>query len=229
MFEKRDYRVYKGVKRDKIYPQVCDFWSRQGFYVAQISPYQIQGESYHSNIGLRREFYLHMDEQNDSTFINVTFRARVTDTGAVGGVAAAVLFWPAAVVGGALSYTEYEKDANALLYNFWSYMDQVANQKGALPPGAAPPTHPPPPYTLPPQTPPPNQTQPQQPPANQEPKQKDQEQDPEKETTKESVDQPPEKLEEYNPPSEKSMQCSECGALLPKDWKACPYCGTHVD
>lgn len=33
MFEKRDYRIYSDMKREDIYSQVCDFWSRQGFYI----------------------------------------------------------------------------------------------------------------------------------------------------------------------------------------------------
>jgi hypothetical protein len=206
MFEKRDYRVYKGVKTDKIYPQICDFWTRQGFYVAQLSPFQIQGESYQSNIGLRREFYLHLNEQKDSTYIDITFRARVTDTGAVGGAAAAVIFWPAAVVGGALSC--------------------------AVPPTPPPPPahYPPPPYAPPPPPPPPPS---QPPPQQQVPKGGSKPKDPEKkttkETTKESLVKPPEKLEEYHPSSEKSTTCSECDALLAKDWKACPYCGKQID
>ncbi|MHA1969620.1 MAG: zinc ribbon domain-containing protein, partial [Candidatus Hodarchaeales archaeon] len=26
-----------------------------------------------------------------------------------------------------------------------------------------------------------------------------------------------------------STTCSECDALLAKDWKACPYCGKQID
>jgi hypothetical protein len=240
MFEKRDYRVYKGVKTNKIYPQICDFWTRQGFYVTQISPVQIQGESYQSNIGLRREFYLHLNEQKDSTYFDLTFRARVTDTGAVGGAAAAVIFWPAAVVGGALSYSEYEKDANSMMYNFWNFVNHITNKKGELPPGAVPPTpppahYPPPPYAPPPPPPPPpSQPPPQAPPQKQPatkggPKPKDPEKKTAKETTKEALVKPPEKLEEYHPTAEKSTKCSECDALLASDWKACPYCGKQID
>ena len=75
MFEKREYRMYKGVKREHIYQQVCDFWARSGFYVSQISPFQIQGQSYYQKIGLKREFSLRMDEQEDTTYIDLTLNA----------------------------------------------------------------------------------------------------------------------------------------------------------
>jgi hypothetical protein len=168
------------VKRQDLYPQICDYWARQGFYVGQISPFQIRGESYHSNIGLRREFYLRLDEHEGSTYIDLTFRARITDEGAIGGTAAAVLFWPVAVIGGAVSYSEYEKDATNLMYSFWGYVDQTARRKGNEPSDQA---HPPPPP-------------------------------------------PPPHEKPASPQKVNNIPCNECGALLPKNWKACPYCGT---
>ncbi|UCF07421.1 MAG: zinc ribbon domain-containing protein [Thermoplasmata archaeon] len=172
MFEKREFRRYQGVKREDIYPQICDFWARQGFYVAQLSPFHIQGQSYISKIGLRREFFLRMDEQGGNTYIDLQFQAKITDEGLVGGAAAAVIFWPVALVGGALSYKEYEDDARNLMWSFWGFVDQMTNQSGV-------PTQPP----LPPAPPPP------------------------------AV------------PGRPAAPCKGCGALLPQDWKACPYCG----
>ena len=138
--------MYSGAKREDMYPQICDYWARQGFYVGQISPFHIRGESYHSNIGLRREFYLRLDEHEGSTYIDLTFRARITDEGAIGGTAAAVLFWPVAVIGGAVSYSEYEKDATNLMFSFWGFVDQIAKQKGhSAPQDAQTPDQPPPP------------------------------------------------------------------------------------
>ena len=174
MFDKREYRMYQGIKREDIYPQVCDFWARQGFYVAQLGPYHIHGQSYYSKIGLKREFYLRMDENQGNTYIDIQFQAKITDTGLVGGAAAAILLWPVAVVGGALSYTEYENDAKNLMWNFWGHVDPLAKQAGV-------PSPPPPPVQPP-------------PPAAQQP----------------------------------SVPCQGCGALLPPQWKACPYCGKTI-
>lgn len=176
------------MKKNDIYRQISEFWARQGFYVAQISPYELQGQSYESKIGLRREFYLRIDEQNDNTYIDVTLRAQITDLGLVGGVAAAVIFWPAAVVGGALSYSSYKDDARNLMYSFWAYVDSLTHKTGAPMP-VQPPIAPPPP--------PPGQPQTQ-------------------------AGAPP------PPPAVDTTQCESCGAILPKNWKACPYCAKPV-
>ena len=84
-------------------------------------------------------------------------------------MAATVIFWPVALVGGAISYTEYEGEANKLMGNFWNHVDSVAMISGK-----------------PPETPPPPSPEP------------------------EEVD---------------TKKCSDCGAVLPETWKACPYCG----
>lgn len=172
LFDKRDYRMYEGVKREQIYPQICDFWARQGFYVAQISPFHIQGQSYHQKIGLRREFFLRMDEHQNNTYIDLSFQAKITDEGLIGGAAAAVIFWPVALVGGVLSYKEYEDDARNLMGSFWVFVDQITNRRGTF--AQAPPTPPPP--------------QPQD-----------------------------------------TIPCQGCGAILFKNWKACPYCGKDIE
>jgi hypothetical protein len=184
MFEKRDYRMYKGINRKDIYPKVCDFWSQHGFYVAQLSPFQIRGESYHQRIGLRREFFLRLDEHEDKTYIDLQFNAKITDEGMVGGVAAAVIAWPVALVGGAISYSEYENEANALMYNFWRFVDETTKQTGTVPPGWTPP---PSPFDF----------------------LSDHRQTP------------------APPPQYDTQPCKKCGALLPNNWMACPYCGTE--
>ncbi len=143
MFDKRDYRIYNGIKREDVYKDVCNFWSNQGFYVAQSAPYQVNGQSYHQKIGLRREFYVRLDQRGDDTIVDMTFRAAVTDEGLIGGVAAAVLFFPAALVGGAISYGEYEDDAKDLMGRFWQYLDQVTGKSGASTTATQPQTPPP--------------------------------------------------------------------------------------
>jgi hypothetical protein len=181
MFEKREYRMYRGVIKDKILPEVTDFWSKQGFYVSQISPYYLYGQSYYERIGLRREFYLYIDEKDGDTYINLHFFAKITDTGTIGGLAAAVIAWPVAVVGGAISYHEYEKEASSLMYHFWMHLDKFTDQ-----PSKVPSKMPEPPAPI-----------------------------------KESP--APEKIEKAS-----TVPCSDCGALLPPSWKACPYCGESV-
>jgi hypothetical protein len=170
MFEKREQKVYRGVRRESVYQPVCDFWARQGFYVAQVSPFHIQGTSYYQKIGLRREFWLRLDEQNGDTYMDLMFSARISDEGLIGGAAAAVIFFPVAVVGGAISYGEYEEEARRLMGSFWSFADQQCRITGQ---SAAP-------------------SQPVPPP---------------------------------QPPTITMAPCGGCGALIPENWKACPYCG----
>ena len=176
MFEKREFRFYKGVDREAVYRKVWDWWTARGFYVAQMAPYQLSGTSYYSKIGLRREVFLYINDIEDGTAIDMTMRAKITDEGAVGGVAvAALISLPLAAVGGAISYHEYEKDAKELMWYFWQYIDQETKVQGT--------------WWVPPSTPP----------------------------------QPPEGL-----PKAETGPCGNCGALLPTDWKACPYCGNEL-
>jgi len=178
MLEKRDYRIYQDIDKEKIYPQVCDFWARQGFYVSQFGPYHIYGRAYHSNIGLRMEFDLRIYDVDDNTYLDLMLRAKLSDEGLVGGAAAAVIVWPVAVVGGAVSYSEYEKGAYNLIGSFWAYTDQITGKMGQW--VSAPPA-----------------------PYHQSPAQ--------------ALPQP------------EMAPCEKCGALLPKPWKACPYCGVSVE
>jgi hypothetical protein len=53
-------------------------------------------------------------------------RANVTTEGVLGGGLALVLLWPVAVVGGAYSYAQYEKDAIDLMTHFWATISAIA-------------------------------------------------------------------------------------------------------
>lgn len=141
--------MYEGVKKEQIYQQICDFWARQGFYVAQMSPFHIQGQSYHQKIGLRREFFLNMDDRQGATYIDLSFQAKITDEGLIGGAAATIIFWPVALVGGAVSYKEFEDDARNLMGSFWTYVDQITNKRGTFAQAPAPPPPPQPQDTVP--------------------------------------------------------------------------------
>lgn len=141
MLDKRDYRIYQNVQPEQVYPQVCDFWARQGFYVGQISPFEIQGQSYLPRIGLRREFYLKLTDHNGDTSVDLYFRGKVTDEGLLGGAAATIIFFPVALVGGAISYSEFEKDARNIIGGFWSFIDRLTGVQNFI---AAPPPYIPP-------------------------------------------------------------------------------------
>jgi hypothetical protein len=123
VFEKREVRTLPNLRRDDLWNRLWDWWSQRGFQLSKTGSYRFHGSSFHSNIGLRREFDLALSEDSAGTTVDLNVNAKITDEGMVLGAVSAVVFWPAAVVGGALSYTEYESDAANLMRAFWQYLD----------------------------------------------------------------------------------------------------------
>jgi len=139
MLERRDYRVIPGVKTTDVWAKAWDWWQRTGFALAHLGPNQFTGSSVYSKIGLRREVEVRFTESNEALYVDVAFRARFTEAGVVGGAVAAVIFWPVAVVGGALSWSEYENEANALLASFWHFLWQTTGKASQILFATAPP------------------------------------------------------------------------------------------
>lgn len=139
MLEKREYRATPGAKVADVWPKAWDWWQRAGFALAHVGPNHLTGASVYSKIGLRREVELHLQEANDALYVDLAFRARLTDGGAIGGAVAAVVFWPVAAVGGALSWSEYENEANALFRNFWYFLWHSTGKPSQILYVAAPP------------------------------------------------------------------------------------------
>ena len=131
MLEKREVRAFPNLRREEAWNKAWDWWSRQGFKLTQTGPYRFHGSSFYSRIGLRREFDLVIDEVSGGCRIDLTFDAQITDEGAIAGAVTAVLLLPVAVLGGAVSYTEYESDARNLMLAFWQYLGSAS----ASPPG----------------------------------------------------------------------------------------------
>ena len=122
MFEKRDVRFFPGLRRDEAWTKAWDWWGRQGFHLAKTGPYRFHGSSHYARIGLRREFDLIVDEVPGGSNLDLTFSAQLTDEGLIAGAVAAVFLLPVAVLGGAVSYTEYETDAQNLILAFWQFL-----------------------------------------------------------------------------------------------------------
>ncbi len=135
MFQKREVHFVGGAKPADLWPKVWDWWSRQGFQLSQSGPTSLRGTSYYSNIGLRREFWLILSEAAGGTNVDLSLNAQITDEGLVVGAVSAVVFWPVAVVGGALSYSEYETDARNLMIAFWQFLYAPAASPGTAVPG----------------------------------------------------------------------------------------------
>ncbi len=142
MFQKREVHFVPGARAAELWPKVWDWWSRQGFQLSQSGPTSMRGTSFYSNIGLRREFWLVLSEAPNGANVDLSLDAQITDEGLVVGAVSAVVFWPVAVVGGALSYSEYETDARNLMIAFWQFLYAAPAAPGVA--ASGPTTVPPP-------------------------------------------------------------------------------------
>lgn len=133
MFQKREARFVPAARPADLWPRAWDWWSRQGFSLAQSGPYQMRATSFYSSIGLRRECLLLMSEASGGTNVDLSLDAQITDEGLVIGAVSAVVFWPVALAGGAVSYSEYETDARNLMNAFWQFITAPAAHPGAAP------------------------------------------------------------------------------------------------
>ncbi|HEX9340211.1 MAG TPA: hypothetical protein VF992_03445 [Thermoplasmata archaeon] len=139
MFEKREVRFLTGTRRDVVWARAWDWWGRQGFRLTQTGPYRAHGSSRYARIGLRHEFDLILDEQGGGTNVDLSFHAQVTDEGLIAGAVTAVFLLPVAVLGGAVSYSEYESDARNLMIAFWRSIETSSADGPTPTPSEVPP------------------------------------------------------------------------------------------
>ncbi|HLB67180.1 MAG TPA: zinc ribbon domain-containing protein [Thermoplasmata archaeon] len=139
MFEKREVRFLPGVRREDMWTMAWDWWARQGFQLTKTGPYRFHGASFYARIGLRRESDLIIDEASGGCTIDLSLRATLTQEGLIVGAVAAVLLLPVAVLGGAVSYSEYETDARNLSLAFWQYVSAPPGAPSAGPAPVMPP------------------------------------------------------------------------------------------
>ncbi len=125
MFEKREVRFFPRLRRDDVWTKAWGWWGRQGFQLTQTGPYRFHGSSFYARIGLRREFDAILDDADGGTNVDLTMSAQITDEGLVAGAVTAALVLPVAVLGGALSYSEYETDARNLILAFWQFLSMA--------------------------------------------------------------------------------------------------------
>jgi hypothetical protein len=134
MFQKREVHFVPGQKPADLWPRLWDWWSRQGFQLTQTAPHSLSGASFYSRIGLRREVWLVLSDAPNGCNADLSLNAQITDEGLVLGAVSAVVFLPVAVVGGAVSYSEYETDARNLMIAFWQHVYSLAAPPGTPPP-----------------------------------------------------------------------------------------------
>lgn len=136
LFTKHEHRTFPGVTKERAIQGAAWYWSSRQFGVSFQSPHALQGVQYSSKLGLRQQVRVTCFDTAQGVGIDISFSAELTDEGAVVGAVGAVLVLPVAVAVGAVSYMEYENDANSLLRDFWSHMSSCASNP--QPPGASP-------------------------------------------------------------------------------------------
>jgi len=134
LFTKRDHRTIPGLTKEQAMQAAGWFWRSRSFGVNFTSPYSVHGEQFYSKLGLRQSIDVWAADEGKDVGVDVSFSAELTDVGAVAGIAGLVILWPVALVGGAVSYIEYENDAQRLMTEFWSYIN--AFPKNPQPPSA---------------------------------------------------------------------------------------------
>jgi len=134
LFTKRDHRVIPGLTKEQAMQAASWFWRSRNFGVNFTAPYSVHGEQFYSKLGLRQMIDVWTADEAQMVGVDVSFSAELTDVGAVAGVAGLIILWPVALVGGAVSYMEYENDAQRLMSEFWSYLNSF--QKNPQPPSA---------------------------------------------------------------------------------------------
>jgi hypothetical protein len=138
LFTKRDHRSIPGITKEQAVQAASWFWRSRQFGITFTSPLSLRGEQFYSKLGLRQSVDVWAADEGPNTGVDLSFSASLTDEGAVVGVVGAVLLLPVTVAIGAVSYIEYENDAQRLMNDFWSY---VYN----FPKNPSPPAGPPPP------------------------------------------------------------------------------------
>ncbi len=126
MFEKWESKSYPNTDATTIHKHAFQWWGGTGFRLTETGPGQFRAVSA-SRWGLEREANLTVKDVAGTAVVELRMRANVTTEGVLGGGLALVLLWPVAVIGGAYSYAQYEKDALDLMAAFWNSVGAVAH------------------------------------------------------------------------------------------------------
>jgi hypothetical protein len=122
LFTKRDHRSIPGLTKEQAMQAASWFWRSRQFAVNFTSPYSVHGEQFYSKLGLRQSIDVFTVDEGSHVGVDLSFSAELTDAGGVVGLVGAVIWLPITVAAGAVSYIEYENDAQRLMAEFWSYV-----------------------------------------------------------------------------------------------------------
>ncbi len=137
LFTRRSVRIYSNQSKEMVMEKVANFWRQNQFYVSFPAPFQMHAEQFFTRIGLRRVADVWIYDQGNDVAVDLSFSATLGDTEAAVGLVGAVLLLPVTAVVGAVSYLDYQSDADQLVNGFWNYMGPYTipqePQQGYLP------------------------------------------------------------------------------------------------
>lgn len=138
LFTKHEHRILAGMTKEQAAQGAAWYWRSRQFGINFTSAYTLAGAQYYSKLGLRQQVSVVCFEMGQGVGVDLNLSAELTDEGAVVGAVGAVLVLPVTVVVGAVSYLEYENDANQMLRDFWTYMSSYVSDPRP-PEGPSPP------------------------------------------------------------------------------------------
>jgi len=139
LFTKSDRRRFEGITKEEAVQATAWYWRSKQFAIDFTSPYSLRGQRYFSKLGLRQWVDAHCTDEGGGSAISLSFSAELTDEGAVLGAVGAVLILPVTAVVGAVSYVEYENDAQRLMNEFWAYVHDFHKSQQPPPQESFPP------------------------------------------------------------------------------------------
>ncbi|MBI0582614.1 MAG: zinc ribbon domain-containing protein [Methanomassiliicoccus sp.] len=122
LFVRRDARSYPSLSVDGAADRVGTFLGQAQFQVFRVGPQQFHGEQYFQKLGLRRAIDVWINAQDGGSVVTAEISATLGDTEAAVGLVGAIIYLPLAVAVGAVSYIDYERDANSLMMALWTYL-----------------------------------------------------------------------------------------------------------
>lgn len=139
LFTKRDRRQLQEVTKEQAVQAAAWYWRSKQFAIDFTSPYGLRGQRYFSRLGLRQSIDVYCADEGKGVAVDLSFSAELTDEGAVLGAVGAVLILPVTVVVGAVSYVEYDNDAQRLMGEFWTYLQSFPKNPQPPPQESVPP------------------------------------------------------------------------------------------
>jgi len=133
LFVRHDSRLFSTLSPEDAVSITGSFLSQAQFHVQYVAPYQIHAEQFFQKLGLRRAMDVWVTRQDGSAVVTAEISATLGDAEAAVGLIGAIAYLPLAAAVGAVSYIDYERDANALLMSMWSYLGSYVPTSGGEP------------------------------------------------------------------------------------------------